>query len=70
MAGLERGDAALVDIEADHRAFLAELHGQRQPHVSEADNGQFHIINAQDKSPYQPCDGYGIVCSLNVFVAL
>ena len=38
-ARAQRIDAALIDIEADHRAALAKLDGKRQADIAEADNG-------------------------------
>jgi len=45
--GLEFGNARGVDVEADHRAVLAEFDRQRQADVAEADDGQRAVGGAQ-----------------------
>ncbi|MCY1428316.1 hypothetical protein D9M71_441960 [compost metagenome] len=44
VTGPERGDALLADVEARHRAMLAEFNGERQADVAEADDGEFDVV--------------------------
>ena len=37
-------DAVAVHVKAHHRAVLAELRGQGQAHIAEADHGQFDVF--------------------------
>lgn len=44
VAGLELGQAVLVDIKAHHAAQFAKRHRQRQANVAQANNGDFEVV--------------------------
>ena len=46
VAALELGDAVRLDVEADGRVVLAELDGERQPDVPEADDADASVFDA------------------------
>src|SRR3569623_1828296 len=46
-ARVEFGDARLVDVEAHHRQLLAELHRERQPHVTQADHANLGLADIE-----------------------
>jgi len=43
-AGLEVADSRRIDIETDRGEVLAELDGERQPHVAKAHHSDPHIV--------------------------
>lgn len=42
-ARLQFGNACSVDVKAQHRAKFAEFDGQRQAHISQADDGDLRV---------------------------
>ena len=50
LAGLQLGDTPGIDVEADDRTLLAELHRQRQTDVAEADDGEVDFVEGHECS--------------------
>ena len=48
---LEFGDATRVNVKTNNGTLFAKLYCQRQTDISQADNGQFHILKLQLHSP-------------------
>ena len=51
-AGLQGLDARRVDVEADHRAVLAEFRRQGQAHIAKPDYRQFYLVQGRHRSSF------------------
>ena len=48
VAGLQGGNARLVNVEAQYVALFGEFDGQRQTNVAQADDGEFDLVESRE----------------------